>query len=51
MEKGSLAFFSFMIDITVGISQKVMMSEMHQYIEMQNEGMEVHQQLGYIHVL
>jgi hypothetical protein len=37
IENGSFAFFSVIIDITVGISQKDT-SEIHQYIEIQNEG-------------
>jgi hypothetical protein len=37
MEGGSFAFLSVMIDSAIGISQKDMMSEIHQYFEIQNE--------------
>jgi hypothetical protein len=38
MEKGSFAFFSLVIDITIGILQKELRSETCQCIEIQNEG-------------
>jgi hypothetical protein len=38
VKKGSFAFYSVMIDVTVCTSQKDMMSEIHQYFEIQSEG-------------